>query len=279
MSEQVEFAPVIPITGNAQDYFFRGNDFDHAAARQLVLSCLPANQFVRRKQIIEDVLNAHLRLGGHRGKINPVSPVKKALSDFHAAGLVVSKEKGYYAIATAEIAKQYRTKKKKRGFRFKRDLVTDKTVGVGSQYVYVYLNPNDRLLAQYEGRLFFECKTGFSTREEPKERVFEQIGTALSRFPVIGLAIKTPDAEKLEADIHRVLELAHCVYEDRCGSEWFMTSPAMVEEIWLEITRGKPIAEITPMILQMKQMKPETKKASLASRLFGSSKPEVGMRL
>jgi hypothetical protein len=64
----------------------------------------------------------------------------------------------------------------------------DKEVGAGPECVYLYFNPNDRRLAELEGRDVWECKIGRTSSCDAIHRILGQgIKTALSRLPKVGL--------------------------------------------------------------------------------------------
>ena len=217
-------------------YRFAGAEFNAKAARYLLQTMiLDDDKWLKREHIIPRVLEKHLELGGLRGTQDRVGAVKTALSQLHDAKIVITSQKGHYALATSSVASMFRPSREKRPLKFKAHIEIEKTISQGKECVYVYLNPNDRKLATYEGRPDFECKIGLSRKKDPKERVLEQIGTAMSRFPVVGLAIECEDSKETENKIHKVLELAKCHYVERCGEEWFMASPAIIEHIWQEL--------------------------------------------
>jgi hypothetical protein len=106
----------------------------------------------------------------------------------------------------------------------------DKEIGAGSECVYLYFNPNDRRLAELEGREIWECKIGRTSSDDPINRVLRQgIRTALSRLPTVGLVLRTQDSAALENALHSSLRLVGAELPDSPGNEWFRTSPVRVE--------------------------------------------------
>ena len=106
----------------------------------------------------------------------------------------------------------------------------EKEIGDGNDYVYVYYNPNDKKLALLEGKDRWECKIGFSS-SDPVQRIQDQgIQTSISREPIIGLLVRTPNGYYTEALLHKRL-YQYKVISDGCGDEWFMTSPIEIEDI------------------------------------------------
>jgi hypothetical protein len=108
-------------------------------------------------------------------------------------------------------------------------------LGTGSECVYVYFNENDRRLAELENRQTWECKVGRTADSTVTNRILNQgISTALSRTPTVGLVIHTDDSSLLERALHCSLRMAEADYDEAVGSEWFMTSPAIIQK-WYEL--------------------------------------------
>jgi len=106
----------------------------------------------------------------------------------------------------------------------------EKEVGDGPQCVYLYFNPNDRRLAELEGRDVWECKIGRTSSRDAIQRILGQgIRTSLSRLPTVGLVFRTDDSSALENALHASLRLVGAEVPDSPGNEWFITSPARVE--------------------------------------------------
>jgi hypothetical protein len=106
----------------------------------------------------------------------------------------------------------------------------DKELGIGRECVYLYFNPNDRRLAELEGRDVWECKIGRTSDSDASNRILGQgVRTALSRLPTIGLVLRTDDSFALENALHSSLRLVNAEVPDSPGDEWFITSPARVE--------------------------------------------------
>ncbi len=214
-------------------YRFARSKYNSKAANYLIQNyILSDSEWLKKEDFSPRVLAKHLELGGLPGKPDSAEPVKTALRQLSLGKIIVRSHVGHYALADSTVARSVKPIKEKRHTKFKAHLRIEKTIGTGPECVYVYLNTNDRALAACEGRRIYECKTGYSKKKNPRERILEQIGTAISRFPVVGLAIDCPDANRTEAAIHKVLELAKCDYPERCGSEWFLASPEIVEFIW-----------------------------------------------
>lgn len=111
---------------------------------------------------------------------------------------------------------------------------SEREIGVGNECVYLYFNPNDRRLAELEGRAVWECKIGRTSSSDAISRIMTQgIKTSLSHFPIVGLVIRSNDAAALERALHSSLRLIEAEVADSPGIEWFITSPSRVEA-WYE---------------------------------------------
>jgi hypothetical protein len=94
----------------------------------------------------------------------------------------------------------------------------------------LYFNPNDRRLAELEGRDVWECKIGRTGSRDAIQRILGQgIRTALSRLPTVGLILRTEDSAVLESAMYSSLRLVSAEVTDSPGNEWFVTSPTRVE--------------------------------------------------
>lgn len=106
----------------------------------------------------------------------------------------------------------------------KRSSAQAKFVGAGEQSVYVY---TDSVLDSYGAIL---CKIGKHNSSEKSSvlgRIFSQYGTGNPGHPVLRLVVRTENAAKLEAVLHR--KFAAERVRDVPGTEWFEMDPAQVE--------------------------------------------------
>lgn len=107
-----------------------------------------------------------------------------------------------------------------------------KTIGSGSESVYVYYHENDKRLAELESRAVWECKIGFTTADVIR-RISEQTKTGRSSVPIIALIIKTENASFLESFLHRALYEYRIPGTDHTGDEWFITNPTVIEDVYI----------------------------------------------
>lgn len=112
-------------------------------------------------------------------------------------------------------------------------LVIQRQIGDGPEAVYVYYHDAHAELAQRDSRSEWECKIGW-TIGEPDARIIGQGAmTCFPRPPIIGLVIRTRDGRNLERILHSALTMAGKRVSDNGGTEWFMTSPDVVER-WFD---------------------------------------------
>ena len=106
----------------------------------------------------------------------------------------------------------------------------ERTIGSGNGYVYVYSYPTYQSAAESKGKIVWACKVG-KTVNDPTFRVKEQV-TGMPESPKIYLAIQTNKPELLEKIIHNILDFCGKKKLDSPGTEWFITSPSEVEDIY-----------------------------------------------
>lgn len=109
-----------------------------------------------------------------------------------------------------------------------------KTIGQGkdSLYVYYYKMYKDR--AEQNNLTIYECKIG-QTTTDAQGRVLDQFGTAYPEYPIIALVIKCKSGRLMESFIHFVLDNKNRHIKDSPGSEWYLTNPDEVEQIYNNI--------------------------------------------
>ena len=111
------------------------------------------------------------------------------------------------------------------------DLESERTIGSGKGSVYLYYYPQYQESAESKGEKVWACKIGRTIHSEADTRIRPQ-ATGLPESPKIGLHIKTDNYEKIEGIIHDILKVRGKHIEEAPGTEWFVTSPSEVEEIY-----------------------------------------------
>lgn len=185
------------------------------------------------------VKQLHADRGGVPGRQKAVRVVKTTLTRLKRDGLVKNIGHGLWeAVSNAKRPKDGQcARDEDKGIESE----AEKIIGSGSESVYVYFNDNDRKLAKYEEREYWECKIG-RTHGSVISRIGDQgIKTAFAKEPVIGLVIKIDDSASLERVLHGLLSLTGRQIDGGCGSEWFLASPLMIEEIYQQCIRMVPV--------------------------------------
>lgn len=145
-----------------------------------------------------------------------------------------------------------------------------KSIGNGTECVYVYYYPNDRLLAEAIGRDTWECKIGMTSTGDTLARVLAQTGkTSRHQEPVVALEIYTNNAYRLESDIHKAFYASRLPSSKISGDEWFMTNPEKVENYFIsnknlpittvDIGNSYVIDDLQSLALAIKQVRKQRK--------------------
>jgi T5orf172 domain len=173
-----------------------------------------------------------------------VSTTKKALSQLLAAGLIHSPRTGWYEVTAANSTAGAEdghtgeelsiTDEQPPIEPDTRKLKIEREIGEGPESVYVYFHDVYFELAQRRGTSTWECKVGWTIGDPDVRIVGQGALTCFPRCPVIGLVIRTHDGRNLERLLHAALSYAGMRIKNGAGSEWFSTSPAMVEQWFIE---------------------------------------------
>lgn len=214
------------------EYKYKGKPLNLPIARYIIETHF-AGKTKKRIDLIREVDAYHLENGGLTTEYKRQHPVGLALSDLKKKGLVRSLSLGtwYIKSQTSETSQSSSDTKNDEN-----ESAAPKIIGGGKAYVYLYYLPNDKRLAELEDKSTFECKIG-ETVHYPDYRIWEQIKTALSDEPIIGLIIKTDVRKELEQYIHDVLKAVGRHKENALGTEWFFTNPDEVEKIYDALQR------------------------------------------
>jgi hypothetical protein len=209
-----------------------------SVARQVLEEILPTKDQWKRSDIDAEVERIHFGKGGLKGTQSVQRVVKQALRKLVGAGMIEKTVYGHWrwvdrsksAPVADEIPSIPVPLLDDGEVDDDDEIIIEKEIGDGPERVYVYFNPNDRKLAEFEKRNKWECKIGRTGTTDTVARIVSQgAKTALSRIPVVGLSIRTQDSSALEKALHASLRILESEVEDSPGVEWFMTSPALVE--------------------------------------------------
>ncbi|MGA9752854.1 MAG: GIY-YIG nuclease family protein [Acidobacteriota bacterium] len=194
-------------------------------------------------ELVDRIAQIHHQRGGSLAT-DPGVMVRRVLQDLKHDGLVTTPGHGWWRWTTAAQEERPVADEEAVGASspvedeaadvLEPTIRVEKEVGAGAECVYLYFNPNDRRLAELEGRDVWECKIGRTGSADAANRILGQgIKTALSRLPTVGLLIRTDDSAALENALHSSLRLVGAEVPDSPGNEWFVTSPARIEA-WQE---------------------------------------------
>ena len=216
---------------------FSGIPLMPSQARQIIMELLDQKSPWGRQDLAAQVEAIYLERGGVEGTQPAIAVVKKALQLLATDGLVANVAPGFWGKPTLHEAPPNSAEDDLPEYTVTdlvdetEDLAPERTIGEGPETVYLYFNPNDRRLAELEGRDTWECKIGRSMSEIAADRILAQgAKTALSHLPIMGLVIKTQDSRALEKALHSSLRLVERGVLDSPGAEWFLTSPSKVED-------------------------------------------------
>lgn len=189
-------------------------------ARKLILE-LFAGQTVHRSEIDDRIIEEFLKRGGRKSEILR-KRVGEALSDLS----VRYKLAKHIGNSKWEIYSSPETDKES----IEPSSCPEKIIGSGSGSVYVYYYPTYRCSAESRGETTWACKVG-ETELDATSRIKEQI-TGMPEKAKTGLVIQTNKPKLLEKIIQRILEYHGKKMPDAPGTEWFITSPREVEDIY-----------------------------------------------
>ena len=194
-------------------------------AREIIVEFFQHQRRWTTAELIEKVPQEHRRRDGVDGKDTIKNVINKALGSLKADGYIIQgKIRGFWewignGVDAGDLAAPPPAVPPDDKIKVER------TLGEGPESLYVYYNDSERELANLKGQSTWPCKIG---KGEPI-RVLNQVGTARHTLPIIALVIRSYDAEEMEKLIHLLFERGGLrINNDRCGVEWFMTTPEQV---------------------------------------------------
>jgi hypothetical protein len=229
--------------------------FVRPVVRQIIDGLFREQPQWKTGDLVDRVVRSHRDLGGS-AVANPNFTISRVLRDLKDDGLVATPGHGWWRWIGSSPDGHPNADEQVRDTIASVDeeisavepiIRPEKEVGDGPECVYLYFNPNDRRLAEHEGRDTWECKIGRTSGRDAIQRILSQgIRTSLSRLPTVGLVLRADDSSALENALHSSLRLVGAEVPDSPGNEWFITSPARVEA-WYErfqdaLTTIKPLS-------------------------------------
>ena len=188
-----------------------------------------AGQTVQKQEMMPIIDETHHERGGQPSKARFHHPVTLALSKMKREGHAENPRQGVWFISPSSQDDQNMEDESLNSEEVNLD--AEKTVGSGENSVYLYYFPAYKRLAELQGEQVWPCKIG-KTRYEVISRISSQTRTALPEYPKIGLVIKTDEVRLMETTIQNIMKLQGKQKSDAPGTEWFITSPGEVEQVY-----------------------------------------------
>lgn len=207
-------------------YRYAGLPLTPTVAEELIIQ-LFAGKTARRQVIVDQVAATHEARGGGKARAADLSRVvKKALEQLADSKAASNPSAGHWRIGLHDPDTPHDDTLLESPQPNVGDIVgrPKRTVGDGSQSVYLYYFPSYRELATLKAEERWPCKIGRSV-VDPLVRIMSQGTTALPERPCVELMMLTSDSLALESTIHGLLALRGHRLDSSPGSEWFRTSP------------------------------------------------------
>lgn len=214
-------------------YPYAGFPISPLAMRLLAPAVAPHCEPIQRGELLQRILDKHGELGGHPSPADPVSQIKKCLSDMSRAG---EAEKlpayGYWRIYGADESTtdpDNNTASDAPDLEVSEPFEVLHKSGTGRGAVYAYSFPT----YQRTGASF-PMKIGYS--DGPYQaRIAAQLGSSSPENPVIYRLVHTDTPRMAERYLHSALTLLGRWIDDAPGAEWFITSPDEIEALLLQV--------------------------------------------
>ena len=209
---------------------YSGKRLKMSMARELIVE-LFKGQTVPKQDIIRRVDRIHFERGGKPSE-NIIHPVTDALNALKRKKLANNQNPGDGIwVINGEAADEEIDDDSDDS-----DDNEVKRIGSGNNSVYVYYYPAYKERAELREEETWPCKIGRSEYANPIHRIGEQTGTGMPEKPEVALVIQTDLPVDLEDAIHQLLKSDRI--PDALGTEWFMTNPSKVEEIFNIINKS-----------------------------------------
>lgn len=177
--------------------------FVRPVVRRIIERLFSEKDLWKSGELVDRVVQEHRDAGGSVVP-NPNFTITRALNDLKSDGLVTSPGHGWWRWTRASAEDSPIPEEKAADAIIVVDeeindiepaIRAEKEVGNGLECVYLYFNPNDRRLAELEGRDAWECKIGRTSSRDAMQRIWGQgIRTSLSHLPTVGLVFRTDDS-------------------------------------------------------------------------------------
>lgn len=194
-------------------------------AQYLIIE-LFTGQTVQKQEMMRIVVETHLKRGGLESRARFNNPVTLALYNMKREGHADNPNPGdghWFIPSSPQDDESVDSEETTLG--------SERTIGSGKGAVYLYYFPAYKRLAELESETVWSCKIG-KARYDAINRIRSQTRTALPEYPEVGLIIKTDELSLMERTIQNILRLQGKHKPDAPGTEWFLTSPSEVEQIY-----------------------------------------------
>jgi hypothetical protein len=229
-----------------ENYKYAQQPLTSSIAKELILEEFPGKGYQKRSVFTQTIVSLHSQRGGAPAGAKDVDRViKKALELLEKEGLASSPSYNNWIVSNSNPAVGA-PPASELAIERENNLApkAEKEYGSGDEFVYLYSFETYREIAKHREEARFPCKIGRSS-VDPVTRVLSQASTALPEYPTIIRLYRTNESRSLEAIIHGTLTLRGKYLENSPGTEWFITSPEEVDEIFFWIAEKAP-EEVTP---------------------------------
>jgi hypothetical protein len=152
--------------------------FVRPVVRQIIEGLFREQSQWKSADLVDRVVQSHRGRGGSAVS-NPSFTIGRVLRDLKDEGLVIAPGHGWWrwtgsspdGPVSEERAPETRASVDEAINDFEPIIRPDKEVGAGPECVYLYFNPNDRRLAELEGRDVWECKIGRTSSRDAIQRI------------------------------------------------------------------------------------------------------------
>lgn len=212
-----------------EKYEFLGLKLKPVIFKKLLVLLFDGKQF-SRQTAIKTIVDYHIEHGGIvEDNRNVISCFKAATNKLQKADVgLVNKGYGTWALHY-EIKDSIEIIEEKKSDDI--SYTVDESLGSGANTVYVYYYDVYKLFAESHGKSVWACKVGRTDRD-PIQRVISQAGTCYPELPHIALTINCDDSIALETALHSILKYQNKWMKDAPGTEWFITSPQEIKELY-----------------------------------------------
>jgi hypothetical protein len=181
----------------------------------------------------DEVLGRVESTGRHLGySANDILTLKKALSIAKKDRKIQNLRKNWWALASNDISVGLPVEDESEIILGKRRIPVLRTIGSGSEEVYVFYDQEEAERAAAGGNDAWRCKIGKATKGAKHRLLGNGQFTYFFHVPIVGLLIRCENADAVEKGLKSGLQLAKVWLSQAEGKEFFRTSPARIESFY-----------------------------------------------